>query len=97
MAVCLACNADYLSGITVCPACNRPLEDPREDLPSGDYVTIMRGHPGEIHPALATLNAAGIPAIISDEHAAMVVPLIAMTLQVPASDAEAARAILTSK
>ena len=98
MAVCLDCKADYLSGITVCPACHKPLEgDPPGDGPTGEFVPLMMGWGAEVMSAQATLEAAGIPARVFDENAAIFVPTIRMTLSVPASDLEAAREVLRRK
>lgn len=62
MALCLECKADYISGITVCPACGRALEPepPPEPPPSGDFVPLISGAFAEAIAARATLEAAGL-------------------------------------
>lgn len=63
MAVCLECKADYIRGITVCPACGRELElDPAPPVeePSHDFVELMGATYGEGMAAAASLEAAGL-------------------------------------
>ena len=64
MALCLECNADYIRGITVCPACNRPLEPDRDPEPepaaSADFVPLLNLPYAEGLAAAASLEAAGL-------------------------------------
>ena len=62
MALCLSCKADYIRGITVCPACGRALEPdpPPGPPPSLDFVPLMSAPIGEASAALASLEAAGL-------------------------------------
>ena len=63
MALCLNCKADYIRGITVCPACNRPLEPdttPPVEQPSHEFVELMGAPYGAGMAAAASLEAAGL-------------------------------------
>jgi len=98
MAVCLECKADYISGITVCPACARPLEPdaPPEPTPSGDFVPIMSGPFAEAIAARASIEAAGLETRVeSMDHIVAYSPTpFFMTVYVRERDVEPARSAL---
>jgi len=62
MALCLDCKADYIRGITVCPACGRPLEPepPAEPELSADFVPVFTARYATGLAAQASLEAAGL-------------------------------------
>jgi len=62
MALCLDCKADYMRGITVCPACGRALEPdpPPEPEPSIDFVPVFTASYATGLAARASLEAAGL-------------------------------------
>ncbi len=98
MAVCLDCKADYIRGITVCPACNRPLEpDPApEPAPSPDFVPLMSASFSEASAAMASLEAAGLETRAETGNyipAYFTTPFF-MTVLVREKDLDAARAAL---
>ncbi|HEY3226517.1 MAG TPA: hypothetical protein VGK61_05950 [Planctomycetota bacterium] len=98
MAVCLDCKADYIRGITVCPACGRALEPdpPPEPEPSADFVPLFNaGFPAAI-AARATLEAAGLETRIqSQDHLVAYSPTpFHMTILVRERDLPIARNIL---
>ena len=62
MALCLDCKADYIRGITVCPACGRALEPdpPAEPELSSDFVPVFMAPYATGLAARASLEAAGL-------------------------------------
>jgi hypothetical protein len=97
MAVCLECKADYLSGITVCPACGRALEPepPTQPPADGGFVPFFSGGYLEGLAAAASLEAAGLETqlITSEVNAYMATPMF-VTVLVRARDYDAACAAL---
>lgn len=97
MAVCIECNADYLSGITVCPACGRALEpDPPAPPPAADgFIPFFSAGYPEGLAAAASLEAAGLETQLnsSETHAYMPTPLF-VTVLVRERDFDAACAAL---
>jgi len=97
LAVCNECKADYIRGITVCPACGRPLEPdetpPPED--SHEFVELMGAGYAAGMAAAATLEAAGLETRITTTqfNVYMPVPMNVIVL-VRERDLDAARAAL---
>lgn len=97
MAVCNKCKADYIRGITVCPACGCALDnDPAPEPPpaEGFVPFLTTGYP-EGMAAAASLEAAGLETRLStqDFHIYLPAPLY-VTVLVRERDIDAASAAL---
>src|SRR5262245_13379871 len=97
MALCIECNADYIRGITVCPACGRELEPETAPAPppaAGFVPFLTTGYP-EGMAAAASLEAAGLETrlVTQDFHAYLAMPMY-VTVLVRERDLDAASAAL---
>jgi hypothetical protein len=97
MALCLECNADYLRGITVCPACHRDLEPETapEPVESVGFVPFMTcGYPEGL-AAAASLEAAGLETRLTSMgvHVYLTTPM-SVTVLVRERDLDAAQTVL---
>src|SRR5688572_25721516 len=97
MALCLECKADYLRGITVCPACNLPLEPETtpEPVESVGFVPFMTCSYPEGLAAAASLEAAGLETRLTSMgvHVYLTTPM-SVTVLVRERDLDAAHAAL---
>ena len=98
MAVCLECKADYIRGITVCPACDRPLvpdaAPPVEEL-SDDFVELMGAPYASGVTAAASLEAAGLETRMTTIAPNVYMPAaVNVIILVRERDLDAARSVL---
>lgn len=101
MGLCLNCNAEYIQGIAMCPACGNPLEGAEAPEPKGEFVPVLTAPYAEAAAARATLEAAGIETDTVSDHfsdlsAYMPQPFF-MTVLVRERDLSAARQALGMK